>query len=190
MNKIFLLFVILIHIYAFDLDLYINKQKCDQIIDKKIFKICYSYKYKGALAGWTILYGNLVDKKNIKKRCKFYSEKTIIKKYRTNYKDYTGYGKQYNRGHFIVSDADCDYDKMALYQAYTMANIIPQVATLNQRTWIKVERYGRILAKRFGYVYSISIAEYTNLSYKIGNDIVIPTKLYRIYYNDKFHFEK
>ena len=61
---------------------------------------------------------------------------------------------------------------------------------LNQKTWIKVERYGRTLAQKLGYINSISIAKYDDLSNKIGNDIVIPTKLYRIYYNNEVKFEK
>lgn len=71
-----------------------------------------------------------------------------------------------------------------------MANIIPQAANVNQKTWIKVERYGRTLAQKLGYINSISIAKYDDLSNKIGNDIVIPTKLYRIYYNNEVKFEK
>lgn len=100
------------------------------------------------------------------------------------------YGKNWNRGHFVVADADFDYDKKALSKAYTMANIIPQSAKVNQRTWTKVERYGRTLAQKLGYINSISIAKYDDLSNKIGNDIVIPTKLYRIYYNNETKFEK
>jgi endonuclease G len=111
-------------------------------------------------------------------------------KYRTKYKDYSGYGKDWNRGHFVVADADFDYDEKALNKAYTMANIIPQAANVNQKTWIKVERYGRTLAQKLGYINSISIAKYDDLSNKIGNDIVIPTKLYRIYYNNEVKFEK
>ncbi len=61
---------------------------------------------------------------------------------------------------------------------------------LNQKTWTKVERYGRTLAQKLGYINSISIASYDNINQKIGNDIVIPTKLYRIYFNNKEKFEK
>ncbi len=111
-------------------------------------------------------------------------------KYRTKYKDYTGYGKDWNRGHFIVADADFDYDEKALNKAYTMANIIPQAANVNQKTWTKVERYGRTLAQKLGYINSISIALYENPNQKIANDIVIPTTLYRIYYNNDAKFEK
>lgn len=71
-----------------------------------------------------------------------------------------------------------------------MANIIPQSAKVNQRTWTKVERYGRTLAQKLGYINSISIAKYDNPNNKIGNDIVIPTALYRIYYNNDAKFER
>ncbi len=149
-----------------------------RIIDKQLYEICYSYKYKGALSGWVTLYGDKVNSKNdIKKRPKFYNEKTIPMEYRTKSKDYTGYGKDWNRGHFIVADADFDYDSKALNKAYTMANIIPQSANVNQKTWIKVERYGRTLAQKLGYINSISIAKYDNPNNKIGNDIVIPSTL-------------
>jgi hypothetical protein len=38
---------------AVDVSNFIDKSKCDQIIDKQLYSICYSYKYKGALSGWT-----------------------------------------------------------------------------------------------------------------------------------------
>ena len=104
---------------------YIDTFTCDKIIDKQLYKICYSYEYKGALSGWVKLKGNTVNKTNIKKRPRFYNESNIPLKYRTKYKDYSGYGEKWNRGHFIVADADLDYDQKALSKAYTMANIIP-----------------------------------------------------------------
>jgi endonuclease G len=72
---------------------YIDTSKCDKIIDKQLYKICYSYKYKGALSGWVKLDGNPVNKTNIKKRPRFYNESNIPLKYRTKYKEYTGYDK-------------------------------------------------------------------------------------------------
>ncbi len=71
-----------------------------------------------------------------------------------------------------------------------MANIIPQSAVVNQKTWIKVEKYSLVLANQLGYINSISIAKYDEPNHKIANDIVIPTKLYRIYYNNEANFEK
>lgn len=193
MKKYFkiLIFFNLSFLYATAIEDYIDKKKCDQIIDKQLYQICYSYKYKGALSGWVKLDANLVNTtSDIKKRPKFYNEDAIPMKYRTKYKDYSGYGEQWNRGHFIVADADFDYNEKALNKAYTMANIIPQSSNVNQKTWTKVERYGRMLARKLGYINSISIAKYENLNQKISNDIIIPTKLYRIYYNNDEKFEK
>lgn len=190
-NILFFILLSPIILFSTAIEDYIDKSKCDQIIDQQLYQICYSYKYKGALSGWVKLDANLVNTtSDIKKRPRFYNEDSIPMKYRTKYKDYSGYGEEWNRGHFIVADADFDYDEKALSKAYTMANIIPQSALVNQKTWTKVERYGRVLAQKLGYINSISIAKYENPNQKIGNDIVIPTKLYRIYYNNDAKFEK
>lgn len=168
---------------------YVDVKKCDQVVDKQLYAICYSYKNKGALSGWVRL-EKKSESTGIKERAKFYNESTIPMQYRTKSADYNGYGEDWNRGHFIVSDADFDYDEKALSKAYTMANIIPQSSVVNQKTWVKVEKYGRMLAGKLGYINSISIAKYDNPNQKIGNDIVIPTTLYRIYYNNEAKFEK
>jgi len=169
---------------------FINTKQCDQIIDKKIYTVCYSYKYKGALSGWTTLDGNKVNAVNIKKRPRFYENKTIPKKYRSKYSDYTGMGRIWNRGHFIVADADVDYSQKSLHLVYDMSQILPQAAKVNQKTWIKVERYGRKLATKLGYVNSISIATYKNSHKKLKNNVVIPSGFYRIYYNNDAGIEK
>ena len=187
---IFIHLIFLSFLNATEVSDFIDKSKCDQIINKQLYKICYSYQYKSALSGWVKLDGDLVGKKNIKERPRFYNEKTITMKYRTKYSDYTGFGDNWNRGHFIVSDADFDYDQKALNKTYTMANIIPQSSIVNQKTWTKVERYGRMISQKLGYVDSISIAKYDDINHKIANNIIIPTKLYRIYYNNEANIEK
>ena len=160
--------------FSASLDEYVDQSKCNQVIDKQLYQICYSYANKGPLSGWLTLKGVANEDNDIKEREKFYNEDTIPMKYRVKPSDYNGFGKDWNRGHFIVADADFDYDEKALAKAYTMANIVPQSATVNQKTWIKVEKYGRVLAKQLGYINSISIAKYDNPNHKIANDIVIP----------------
>jgi len=61
---------------------------------------------------------------------------------------------------------------------------------VNQKTWLKVERYGRLLAAKLGYINSLSIANYNGAIKKIKNNVVIPVGFYRIYYNDKANFKK
>jgi len=123
LSSIFILFIAISSLSATEISDFINKKKCDQIIDKEIYSVCYSYKYKGALAGWTVLEGDKVNAVNIKKRPRFYENKTIPKKYRTKYSDYTGTGRTWNRGHYIIADADADYSQKALRLVYDMSQI-------------------------------------------------------------------
>ena len=170
---------------------YVDIKKCDQVIDKQLYSICYSYKNKGAIAGWVRLDGKTVSTSNdIKKRPRFYEDNAIPQQYRTYHRDYKGTGDIWTRGHFVVGDADVDFSEQSLEKAYSMANIIPQAAPVNQKTWTKVENYGRMLASKLGYINAISIASYSNPNQKISNNIVIPTTLYRIYYNNDAKFEK
>lgn len=102
---------------------FINKKNCNQIIDKSVYSICYDYHLKGAkFVGYT-LDGNLVNKINIKKRGKFYTESNLPIQYRSNSNDYKNSG--YDRGH-LANDADFDYDEKIMRKTYSMANIIPQ----------------------------------------------------------------
>ena len=127
-------------IQATDLNQYINKQNCPQIIDKQVFTICYDYKAKGAKYVAYTLVGTKVNSVNIKKRNSFYTEKNLPKKYRSHTKDYTHSG--YDRGH-LANDASFDYNTKALAKTYTMANIIPQAPNVNRKTWIKAEKLER-----------------------------------------------
>lgn len=79
--------VVLIQTALFSASLtdYVDTSKCDKIIDKQLYKICYSNKNKGALAGWVKLDGKKVNAVNIKKRPRFYNESNIICKYSIQY---------------------------------------------------------------------------------------------------------
>lgn len=192
MKNIFIILVVLITFSHAEVDYskFISKNKCDQILDYDTYSICYSYRHKGALFGWTTLYGEKVHKKNIKKRPDFWTDKRIPEKYRTYYNDYTGMGYKYNRGHFAARDADFDYNIKDLESTYSMANILPQAANVNQKTWTKVESYGSSLASKLGKIDSISIAIYKNVNKKLKNEIIIPSGFIRIYKNKDFNLEK
>lgn len=188
MRKILLLLVTAVFVFATEISDFIDTTTCDKDVDKGTYHICYSYKYKSALGGWSLLDERAIIK-GIIKRPDFYEEESIPKEFRTKYSDFTGFGKTWNRGHFIVSDADFDEDYDRLLTTYSMANIIAQSASVNQETWTKVELYGRYIAKKFGSLNSISVAKYNDPTLKLRG-ITIPTDLYRIYYNDSKNFKK
>ena len=189
MRKILLITIPLltINLLATDISNFLNLKNCDQIIDKQIYKICYSYKHKGALAVWYELNGDLVHTKNIKKRTRFYNEKSIPMKYRTKYKDYTNSG--YDRGH-LAPDANFDYDKKSLTKTYTMANIVPQSPDFNRRIWLKAEKYERQIASKLNTAYVINLVDYNNFPEKIGDNISVPFSFTKIILNDNHNFQK
>lgn len=83
-------------LFSASLEEYIDKSKCDQIVDKQLYQICYSYKNKGPLSGWVTLKSVATEENDIKKRPKFYNEDTIPMKYRTKSEDYKGFGEDWN----------------------------------------------------------------------------------------------
>lgn len=63
MFKILILIFFTLNLYSFEISDFIDKSKCDQVINKKTYSICYSYKYKGAVGGWTTIKGEMAPKK-------------------------------------------------------------------------------------------------------------------------------
>lgn len=188
LKKILLLSSLTLLLNATDISSFINLKICDQIIDKQVYKICYSYKYKSALAVWYELDGNLVHKDDIKERPSFYSEKNIPIKYRSKSADYTNSG--FDRGH-LASDASFDWDKKAQAKTYSMANIVPQYPTLNRNIWIKAETYERFIASKLGKATVINLVDYSQSQIQIGkNNITVPNTFYKIILNDKIEFKK
>ncbi|MFW3399632.1 DNA/RNA non-specific endonuclease [Aliarcobacter butzleri] len=187
-KKILLSSSVIVALNATDISDFIDLNNCDQIIDKQIFKICYSYKYKGALAVWYELDGNLINKNNIKNRPDFYSEKNIPIEYRTKSQDYINSG--FDRGH-LAPDASFDYDSKTQIKTYTMANVVPQYPTLNRKTWIKAEKYERLIASKLKTITVINLIDYSKSTQQIGNNkLSVPNTFYKIIFNDEKNFKK
>jgi endonuclease G len=188
MKFLLLIFLFLLQLLATNINDYINNKNCDQIIDKQYFRICYDYKYKGAKFVNYQLNGNLVHKKNIKKRPRFYTEKAIPNKYRSKSKDYVRCG--YDRGH-LANDASFDWSKKSQKKTYTMANIIPQVPNINRRTWIKAEKLERQIAVKLGKVNILNGVIYGDNPKRIGkNKIAVPKGFWKMIYNDNMKYKK
>jgi len=192
MNQLFkymaFVFFALSNVYAININQFINNRDCNQIIDKKFFKICYDYDYKGPKAVAYTLDGELVNKNNIKFRPYFYPEREIPEKYRAEYKDYSGSG--YDRGH-MAPDAAFDWSYKSLYATYSLANIIPQARKVNRKTWAKAERYARYIAVKLNKVNIINVVVYPKIPKRIGDiGIAVPEGYYKIIYNYDKNFER
>ena len=188
LTKVVLFIALIINTPAIELSNFINKNNCNQIIDKQAFTICYDYNFKGAKYVSYTLDGSLVNKINIKKRNRFYTEKNLKKIYRSHTKDYTRTG--YDRGH-LANDASFDYDKKILRKTYSMANIIPQAPQVNRRTWIKAEKLERKVAVKLGKVNVINGVLYKDEPIRIGrNKVAVPFAFWKMLYNSSHDYEK
>ena len=173
---------------ATNINQFINTRSCDQVIDKKFYKICYDYKAKGAKFVAYTLKGKNVGAVNIKKRPSFYPEKSIPSRYRTYPSDYTHNEFKADRGH-LAPDAAFDWSKDSLDSVYSMANIIPQYRSINRHTWIKAERYARSIAIKLGEVTVINGVEYGSQRMK-KSGIAYPKGYWKMLCNDAKGFKR
>jgi len=164
------------HYYSLvDFDLYL----------KSIINIGYNNKHKGPSFVWYKLSKGNVNKVNIKKRLRFKPDYRIKSKYRAKKKDYKKSG--YDKGH-LARDASFDYNLKALKDVYRYSNAVPQKHFLNAYIWGGLERYGRFLALRMGYVYIVNIIIYGDKT--IGKDVGVPKFMYKVMINKKNKFLK
>ena len=157
----------------------------DLYLNKKYFKIGYSFKYKGPNYVWYRLSKGNILKPSIKPRGYFRSDNTIPFKYRVTSIDYLHSG--FDRGH-LASDASFDYSRASLTSCYIYSNVVPQRHLLNAGSWLVAERYSRLLAIKLKYVYVFNIVIYSNDT--IGNDIHIPKYIYKVIINKKYKLLK
>lgn len=172
-----------------ELSKYINKNKCDQVIDQQVFHICFDYKQKlPKMVGYK-LDGNKVNSTNVKERAKFYSEDSLPNQYRLKSADYKKTG--YDRGH-MAPDASFDSSEDSLVKTYTMANIAPQSPHLNQKTWTKVEKHERDMAERYGEVTILNIVHFPENKVIIGqkNNLSVPIAFTKVLFNAKEKFQE
>ncbi len=159
-----------------DISLYIPK--CDNLIDKNYYNVCWNDELGVADAGWTIIDGSKIDKKNIVKRATFY----VNDKVQTLKPEQIEMPNQ--RGHTFANDNNLDYDNEALKSTYDMINITPMHQTINVGAWRKVENRGNILAKDIGKVISVTLVEYGGEKYNIQK---YPLSYTRIYITEDEH---
>ncbi len=169
---------------------FFSRQACDQVVDKRYFHICYDYRAKGARYVGYVLDGSKVDAVNIKKRPRFYPEMAIPARYRTYPSDYTHNEFHADRGH-LAPDASFDWSRASLRETYSMANVIPQYFRINRKTWIKAEKYERLVARRLGHAVVLNGVEYGDYSHRLRKSgIAIPVAFWKAIWNRERGFRR
>ena len=171
----------------------INEHNCDQVLHNDgYFLTCYDYKAKGAKYVAYTLDSKLINKANIKKRPRFYPDKNIPKRFRSEPSDYTHNLYNQDRGH-LANDAAFDYSHRSLHAVYVMSNIIPQASTINRSKseWAGAERYERAIAVKLGKINVLNGVVYSKKLKRIGrNQIAIPESFWKMIYSEDGKFKK
>lgn len=118
--------------------------------------------------------------KKIKRNSDFHEEELLNSDERSHLADYTHSG--YDRGHMAPS-ADMP-TKLAQYESFTLANIVPQNSENNRGIWAAIENSTRALAKDRGELYVITGPLFVGHSLRrLKGRVQIPTKIYKAIYD-------
>ena len=178
-----LLFFIPLFLFAFtsrhtpDLNGIIKNLKCDKILHKKVFDICYSCYRKEPNAVAYIITRNMVKAKGYVRDLTFHPDYFLPRQCRSYPDNLTHSG--YDRGH-NAPNATFDYNRAIQKETFLMSNIAPQAKWLNRKYWAKLERSVRYLAVKYGKVEVIT----GNCGSKgyLRNNVNIPAWWYKIIY--------
>lgn len=170
---------------------FINSASCDQIIENAFITICYDYEKSVAKAVAYTLQGDLVNETNIEKRPSFYSDPNLPTYYQAQDSDYRNSG--YDRGH-LAPDASFDWSEESLDATYSLANVIPQVPSVNRYAWRKLETYARDMAVEKGELNVLNVVDYDTPFEVIGENQLALSKgyykiLYTMEYEECFYYE-
>lgn len=94
----------------------------------------------------------------IKRENTFHEETQLPAGKRAELSDYRRSG--FDRGHLAPS-ADMPTEQ-SQYESFSLANMVPQVAEHNQKTWSRIENITRDLAKKHGEIYVVTMPVYQN----------------------------
>lgn len=97
--------------------------------------------------------------------------------------DYRNSG--FERGHMTPS-ADAGTVETQ-EETYTLSNVVPQTAALNEGVWTGVEMAVRIMALLDGGVYVVTGPDFTGSSQAIGHNVLVPTATWKAIYDPRHH---
>lgn len=87
----------------------------------------------------------------------------------------------FDRGHMVPSGDAATIQ--AQEQTFTLANVVPQTAALNEGIWTGVEMAVRHLAQRDGAVYVVTGPAFHDSTRGIGHDVLVPSSTWKAVYD-------
>jgi endonuclease G len=170
---------------------FLSGQAPDLINDKlsaKSKELCYSgFALKHSGITRTPLYAaehltknRLSHAKGLKRKSKFHAEYNLPASERAELHHYARSG--YDKGHVAPSG---DMPNMeAQQECFTLANMIPQVSSINRGVWEAVESVTRNMAKNRGEIFVVTGPIYTgNSIVRVGGAVMVPTQIFKAVYD-------
>ncbi|MDD2271128.1 MAG: DNA/RNA non-specific endonuclease [Desulfuromonadaceae bacterium] len=160
----------------------------NQKLSSKSKDICYSaFALKHSGITRTPLYAaehlsidSLSHAKGLKRSNKFYPDPNLFSSDRAELRHYARSG--YDRGH--VAPAGDMPSPGSKQECFTLANMIPQVPSVNRGVWEGVESSVRKLAKARGDLYIVTGPIYSgNSIQRIGGAVMVPTQTFKAVYD-------
>jgi endonuclease G, mitochondrial len=172
-------------------DHFANGQAPDLINQKLSVKskdLCYSgFALKHSGITRTPLYAaehltrdRLMQAKGLKRSSRFYPDPNLPASDRAELYHYARSG--YDRGH-VAPSGDMSTPETQ-QECFTLANMVPQVPSVNRGIWERVESATRKLAKNRGDLYVVTGPIYTGSSIqRIGGAVMVPTQMFKAIYD-------
>ena len=160
----------------------------NQKLSAKSKDICYTgFALKHSGVTRTPLYSaehltndRLMQAKGLKRSSKFYPDPNLPPSERAELNHYARSG--FDRGH-VAPSGDMPSPE-AQQECFTLANMVPQVPSVNRGIWERVESGTRKLAKNRGELFIVTGPIYSGSSIqKIGGAVMVPTQMFKAIYD-------
>lgn len=122
------------------------------------------------------------EAKKLKRQDSFHEEDRLPVADRSFLKDYKGSGRlKIDRGHIAPNSDFSTYS--AQFEAFSLANIVPQSSNSNQGVWADIEIATRKLVTQRERLYVVTGPIFDNTDQKLNNRVTIPTRVFKAIYD-------
>jgi endonuclease G len=154
----------------------IKKEGANQYLCRTGYAVNYNYQTKVAhFVVETIKPENLV--RTAARKDDFREDPEIPTQYRVTLKEYVGSGL--DRGHMAPAANFMNSEQM-MSESFLLTNMMPQNPGNNRGIWKYTEEMARYYAQKYGQMYVITGTIFDQNSKTFGNNVYIPSYLYKI----------
>ena len=170
-------------LYGFPIENLSNGKKDVTVICRKAYVLMHDNTAKIPVwVTYTLTSGHSIG--CLKRNNQFAADSLLKKGYRSELSDYKN--SNYDKGH-IANDEDMSWDKDVQKESFLLSNIVPQLPNFNRGIWKDLEQNIRIWAHNRNADITIYSGPIYNIhsDKKIGNNVIVPNKFYKIIIDDK-----